>query len=301
MTTTPGSRTPLLGLAAALLASSIATADENVFGYVKGAETMPEGSWELYQWMTYRGDKGQGSYRALDVKTEFERAFTDRFNASVGLKGQSVRTEGLIINGYLPKEESSGLEFSGVEASMKYNFLKPALHPIGLSAYMSFDYDRLDSHSGQGKDKKSLELHFLFQKYALDGQLIWVGNVGYEATHADRDAIDDLPEEIEWPTEAEVELELIGGTGLAYRFAPSWFAGIEALYETEFETEVNQERWSVFAGPTLHYGAKAWWATLTWFPQIRGGGEQYDGQRDTDLHLIEKTKSEIRLKVGFNF
>ena len=80
-----------------------------------------------------------------------------------------------------------------------------------------------------------------------------------------------------------------------------WYIGIEVLYETEFETEVGQERWSVFAGPSLHYGTQRWWATLTWAPQITGGGEQYPGQADTDLHLIEKTEQEVRLKFGFNF
>jgi hypothetical protein len=37
------------------------------------------------------------------------------------------------------------------------------------------------------------------------------------------------------------------------------------------------------------------------FRQLRGGGETYAGQADTSLHLIEKTKNEIRLKIGYNF
>ena len=42
-------------------------------------------------------------------------------------------------------------------------------------------------------------------------------------------------------------------------------------------------------------------ATLAWLPRLRGGGEQYADQTDTDLHLIEKTKQEARLKPGSNF
>jgi hypothetical protein len=34
---------------------------------------------------------------------------------------------------------------------------------------------------------------------------------------------------------------------------------------------------------------------------LRGGGEKYDGQPDQNLHLIEKTKYETRLKFGINF
>jgi hypothetical protein len=88
---------------------------------------------------------------------------------------------------------------------------------------------------------------------------------------------------------------------LSYRVAPRWFVGAEIVYDTEFETEVGQERWSVQAGPSVHYAQQKWWATLTWLPQLRGGGEMYEGQTETDLHLIEKTETEVRLKVGFNF
>jgi hypothetical protein len=95
-----------------------------------------------------------------------------------------------------------------------------------------------------------------------------------------------------------MELEVMAGSGLTYRFAPRWFFGVEAVYETEFETEVGQERWSVFAGPNLHYGAPRWWATLSWLEQVDGGGELvFD---DDDLHLIEKTERELVFKLGVN-
>ena len=99
-----------------------------------------------------------------------------------------------------------------------------------------------------------------------------------------------------------MELEISFGTGLTYRFAPNWFLGAEILYEAEYETEVGQERWSVFAGPTLHYGAERWWATFTWFPQLSGGAESgYDDGLPGNYQLVEKTKQEFRFKVGFNF
>ena len=44
-------RTALLA-ATALAASSAALADENLFGYLRGAETLPKGSAEFYQWFT---------------------------------------------------------------------------------------------------------------------------------------------------------------------------------------------------------------------------------------------------------
>lgn len=283
------------------LFSATAHADENLFGYVKGVETLPKGSFELYQIFTQRSDKGTGTYRALDSETELEYGVSDKFTATVGLKAQAIHSEGILIDGYLPKDINSDLRLSGIEAKAKYNFLSPAISPVGLSAIASIEHSWLDNHSGQDKKTWSAEFSLQAQKYMLDGELVWVGNMGLEATHAKRAAIDGLPAGFDWPTDPEMEIELKAGTGLTYRFAPGWFAGAEALWEQEHETEVGLERWSLFAGPTLHYASKDWWATFTWMPQIRGGGEQFAAQGDFNLHLIEKTKQEVRLKVGFNF
>jgi len=276
-------------------------ADEEVFGYVKGAEPLPKGALELSERLTSRSDKGTGDYQAFDSKTELEYGFTDRFSGEFSVLAMAIDTSGLTIDGYLPGDKKYGMKLSGVEGALKYNFLSAAKDPIGLSTYFAFLYTTLDPHSGQDKDKMTMELKLLLQKYFLDDQLIVVTNVGMEATHARRAPIDNLPPGFEWPTDPEMELGLNFGLGVTYRFAPNWYAGVEAIYEDEHETEIGLERWSLFAGPTLHYGAKKWWATLTWFPQLKGGGETYPGQPYDDLHLIEKTKEEVRLKVGYNF
>ncbi|KQV54007.1 MULTISPECIES: DUF6662 family protein [unclassified Duganella] len=289
-------------LAAGLLAAALpAVADENLFGYVRGSEVLPKGSGEFYQWVTQRNNKGTGHYRALDTKTEVEYGVTDRFQVSAEVNGLAVKSQGLLINGYLPKDIDSNLRLQGFEVAAKYNFLSPAKDDFGLSAYTSVEYGRLDVHSGQRKRELEFEAQLQAQKYFLEGQLTWVGNIGLRAAHEKRKAIADLPEDFEWPADPEMEISTKIGTGLSYRFAPGWYAGVEALFENEYETEVGQERWSVFGGPSLHYGGKQWWATLTVFRQLRGGGERYDGQPAKQLHLIERTKNELRLKVGYNF
>ncbi len=289
-------------LAAGLLAAALpAVADENLFGYVRGSEVLPKGSGEFYQWVTQRNNKGSGHYRAVDTKTEIEYGVTDRFQVSAEVNGLAVKSQGLLINGYLPKDIDANLRLQGFEVAAKYNFLSPAKDDFGLSGYTSFEYGRLDVHSGQKKRELEFEAQLQAQKYFLEGQLTWVGNIGLRAAHEKRKAIADLPEDFEWPTEPEMEISTKIGTGLSYRFAPGWYAGVEALFENEYETEVGQERWSVFGGPSLHYGGKQWWATLTVFRQLRGGGERYDGQPAKQLHLIERTKNELRLKLGYNF
>ena len=306
--------TPCL-ISACLMGS--AQADENLLGYLKGAETLPQGAQEIYLQYTRRSDKGVGEYVAQDLEVEYGYGITPRLTGSLVLKGQAMDTSGIVIDGYLPGDERYGLRASGVEGKLKYNFLAPAKDIIGLAMQFELSQSWLDAHSGKDKDKTSFDVSLLLQKYFLDGELIWVGNTGLGGTYAKRAPLNaatqasadagiqaltgDPSAAFEWPTEPEMEIEFKLGTGLSYRFAPGWFAGVEAFYATEFETEVGQERWSLFAGPNLHYASKNWWATLTWFPQIRGGREQLINQADTSLHLIEKTKQEVRLKLGFEF
>lgn len=292
-------------LAAAFAALSLALpvaahADENLFGYNAGAETLPKGSGEAYVFNTLRSGKGQGTYRALDTEIEGEYGVTDRITLSAAASFLTIDTNGLIIDGYLPKAIDKGPRFSGLELKAKFNVLSPALDNFGLAVITSAEWKRLDPHSGQGKTEYEGHVVFAAQKYFMQGQLIWVGNLGLKAGYEDRKEIADLPPGFDWPTDPEMEIELSAGTGLSYRVAPNWFIGAETQYASEYETEVGNERWSLFAGPTIHYGGEKFWATLTWFPQITGGGERYPGQTG-HLHLIEKTKNEFRLKLGMNF
>lgn len=290
---------PLLPAALALPLPSIA--DEGIFGYVRSAEVLPKGAWDFEQWFTSRNDKGVGTYHALDTKTEVDYGATDRLQVSAALFGLGINTQGILIDAYVPKDEKYTWKPAGVEAALKYNYLSPAKDDIGLSQYAAFYYFAKDVHSGQDKDVFKFETMLIAQKYYLDGQLVVAGNLGIEAASTKRAPIEGLPPDFEWPTTPEMEIELTAAAGITYRFAPRWFIGAEIFYQTERETVVGLERWSVQAGPTLHYATQKWWATLTWMPQLRGGGLQYAGQTDTDLHLIEKTKQEIRFKFGISF
>jgi hypothetical protein len=290
-----------LSLCALALVSLPALADENLLGYVRGAETLPKGTAEVYQWLTQRSDKGAGRYRALDSKTEVEYGVTDRFQLSGEVNAMAIDTSGLLIDGYLPADRKTGLRLQGLEVGAKYNFLSPAKDDFGLSGMVTLGYGILDRHSGQKKTEYEVKTQLHAQKYFLEGQLTWVGNIGVRAAYELRKSIANLPDGFDWPTDPEMEISTELGTGVSYRFAPGWYAGAEVLREAEYETEVGLERWTVFGGPSVHWAGQKWWATLTWVKQLRGGGEKYEGQTDANLHLIEKTKNEVRVKVGYNF
>jgi hypothetical protein len=268
-------------LIAALLLSGNSVADEGLFGYVKGAEPLPKGAWDLEQWFTWRGGKEQGSYNALDTKTEVEYAFTDRFSGSFAFFGLGINTSGLMIDAYLPGAKKHPWRPAGVEAAVKYNYLTPALDEIGLAQYTSIGYFWYDVNSGFRKDVYSFETFLIAQKYFLDGQLVVAANLGIEADSATRQPIENLPPDFEWPLTPEMEIAITASAGITYRFAPNWFIGAEVFYQTEHETVVGQERWSVQAGPTIHYAAKDWWVTLTWMPQLKGAALRTQGRPTT--------------------
>lgn len=292
------------GLAAGLLLVVLmapARADENLLGYLAGAETLPAGAKEAYLWVTSRRGKGIGHYSAFDLQGEFEYGFTSSFQGKLAVKGLAVDTRNILIDAYIPGDRKSGPKLSGVEGTLKYRFLSPLINRFGLAGQVSLSRGWLDPYSGRDKNTTVLGLDFIFQKNFLDDQLISVINLGNEGTYADRSPIAGLPPGFEWPTEPEMEIEFKAGAGLSYRLAPRWFIGVETRYVTEFETEVGQERWSWHAGPSLHYASKSWWATLTWLRQLRGGGPPYAGQANNHLHLIEETRQEFRFKIGYNF
>lgn len=127
---------PLSVLIFSLVCANLSTnalADESLFGYIKGAETLPKGTWEVDQTFTHREDKGTGDYSAWDSKIEAEYGVTDKFTTSGYLKMQSIDMSGIVVDGYLPGDKDYGLRPSGVEASFKYNFLSPAKDDFGLA------------------------------------------------------------------------------------------------------------------------------------------------------------------------
>lgn len=298
------------------------SADESLLAFSKSAEPLPKGAMDLVEHLDYHGDKGSGTYQGIYSKTELEYGITDRFTVSGYIIGSSVKTEGIVVDAYIPGDHPGGFAFNGFELTTKYNYLSTAADDFGLSQYVSYRHQTNDPHSGQDKTIDTLELKLLAQKYFLDGQLTWIGNLGLETTRAQRKALSQSQwnnlnskgyyeteaeatsnsgSQYEWPTHPEMEIGLSASTGLSYRFVDNWSIGVEAVYENESETEVGIERYSYFAGPTLHYGSQALWMSFGYLRELKGGGEKYDQQDDTSLHLIERTKNKYSIKVGYNF
>lgn len=287
---------PVLGtLLAVGLHAAPTSADENLFGYVTGVDTLPKGAGEIYLWATDRRDKGQGDYAAQDYRIEFERGLTDRLTGSLYLNWRHHEIEGaapIDETGMPEYPDIDRFGFQGVQASLKYNLVSPYTHPVGLSLYVEPGYSEIFKITGQEQQELSLETKLIVQKNFLDDQLVWATNLTPEFEVRKFDGEED------WETELAFEVT----SGVSYRFAPKWFGALEARYHSEYpdwpDSDVR-EHYALFAGPSLHYGAERWWWTLTYLPQLTG--RPADASRDEDLHLHEHEKREIRLKVGYNF
>ena len=270
--------------------SSPARADENYFGYSYGSETLPAGGTEAYVWLTQRNGKGEGHYRAEDLQVEFEHGWTDRFQTSVYLTGRAFDYSG----GAVEDEETgaaltrhTGMRFDGVKTSFKWSLRSPERDGFGLALYVEPEYSTLHRPDGEKFTEVGLESKLLLQKNFLDGQVVSVYNLTLEPEWEREDGA--------W--EKELYVEHTGG--VSYRFAPRWFAGVEARLDAAYPDYSHREFWSLSAGPTLHYGGQKFWATLTWLPQVKGG--PVDADRSTRLHLEARERSETRLKFGVNF
>lgn len=270
----------LAGLAAVPAPSR---ADENLWGYVYGADTLPRGRSEIYAWWTTRSDKADGAYRGTDVKLEFERGFSDRFQGSLYLNFRGHHIAG--VTGYEDRDEF-GLD--GAQVSFKYRLLSAYKDPLGLAVYFEPGYTSREKITGERVDEWEFETKIIAQKNFAEDRLAIATNLTLEQEF-ERERGEEL-----------FEGELIGEwtAGVSYRFAPGWFAGAEVRAHTEFPDMdlSNQEHAAWFAGPNLHYGARRWWATVSIMPQI-GGWPHGDGSR---LHLDEHERIETRLKLGVN-
>lgn len=287
MSLRPVAAAVLLGLS---LSPLLAHADENYFGYSYGSETLPAGGNEAYLWLTQRTGKGAGDYRATDVQLEYEHGWTDTFQTSFYLTGRAYDYSG----GSIVDEETGeaetlhrNLDFDGVKASMKWSLRSPERDGYGLALYVEPEYLTQHRPDGERFKEVGVETKLILQKNFLDGQIVTVYNLTLEPEWEREDG--------EWEPELYVE----NSAGISYRFASNWFAGVETRVDMAYPEYGSREFWAWFAGPTLHYGGQKYWGTLTWMPQIKGGPT--DSERSDRLHLDDRERNEVRLKLGVNF
>jgi hypothetical protein len=273
--------TAFVGLASL---SPAARADEHLFGWVRGAETLPKGHFDAYQFGTLRTGKQEGDYFGWDFNTEIEYGITDKLQVGI-----AVEQHYFDIDGVPELDNMNEYRFGGVELAAKYRALSPFKDKIGLAFRFEAAYLAFDDVAGIEQEEIDLQPEIILHKNFFDDTLIFQLNAGIKMAWGKKPA-----------EEYDYELTLMGGAGVSYRFARNWFIGFEGHWRSEFpEADLGfHEHTVVFIGPSLHYGAQRWWANASWGYQIYGEGID---EPDNGKTFAEEARNEFRLKVGLNF
>lgn len=272
--------------------TTAANAEANAFGYSYTAGVEEPGETELSLWTTDRRGKADGHYDAQDYRLEVERGITDRFQIAgyVNLASHHVRDLGIDKD-----RVDRDFAFQGLSLELKYKLLDEKKDGFGLALYAEPGWSRIHKVEGEKGTEYELELKLIASKSWLDDRLIWAGNLTFEPEwEREREEMGSGVLHTSWAK----ELKLEATTGLAYRFAPNWRAGVEARYASvysDWTDGLHRDAYGVFAGPTISFDKDEWSASLTFLPQLAGGPGQ--GSRN----LAEFEKREIRLKISHEF
>lgn len=300
--------------AASMIVASSAGAGEPLFGYSYITDTLPRGQSEFEQWGTLLTGKQQGNFGLLRLRSAYEHGVTDAFQVAgyvnyYRIQGNRYSANDLTEGGFenfVPEDHNPNKSYSSTKLesfSLEtiWRLSSPYKDPVGLALYVE---------PSLGPQNRTLEARAILQKNFLDDRLVLATNFGVELEKrrfTGNPLADPADEEFQrrWVKEAE----LVFTFGAAYRFAPNWSAGVEARRETEFGALNFKSKnkdftfWSL--GPTLHYGAKDWFATVAYQRQLQNAkvynAEISDWLYHSRIYGDEATRNELRFKVGFFF
>lgn len=296
-----------------------AHADEYLWVYTRGADTLPKGALEAKFRDVSRFGKHSGEYAFHDLRPALEYGVTDRL---------SVEFEGVIfshdyavddpdLQPLFDSQDGAGGSFSdtqlaGYEIKAKFNVLSAYKHFMGLA--VGFAYERREKYriDGADIDQDSFVPSVYLQKNFLDDTLVFAVTTKMELERRKSPGI--LEEEISFDV----------ATGIAYRFTPKWYVGMEFRHQSDylspqengmFEPALEPSSFDFtdfrlgtqfqngnYLGPSLHYAEQKWWVTGGLLCQIAGGGEEAAGAfvrsgRNWDEH----ERIHISFAIGYEF
>lgn len=301
-----------LALAAIAAIPSAAHADESLWLYTKGAETLPKGETEVKVGVISRRGKADSDYAFNDVRIEVEHGITDRLQVygELAIFNHDYSTTNPDLQPFYDTQGGDGGRFKktqigGIEAGVKYNILSPYKDPLGLAVTVGWDHRFKYRLDGAKIDQDAVELQLHFQKNFLNNQLVLVFSPKIEWEHRVSPGV----------IEKEIALDITAGA--SYRVAPKWYVGGEfrhqsdylSPYDTvaqEYDPNLSPSKFPFkfgsqyqngnYLGPTVHYADKKWWATAGILWQVSGGGKFAFNRNG--LNVDEHEKVHIGLTLG---
>ncbi len=224
---------------------STARADERAFAYNYEVTTMPKGSLEYEQWVTWKNYDDRDRF---EFRHEFEYGLTD--NLQVALYVADWRYDNFEDGEDIATYQDTAVEFI-------YNLSDPIEDFIGSAIYGEIKL---------GDTKFVLEPKLLLQKNF--GPLMAVYNFTLEAEW-EGDGLDSLDEN---------KGEIKNSAGLAYQISPKLVVGAELLHEFELEEWEEKSDDALYLGPTVSYRNKSFWITAAALFQVTGLDSEPDNQ-----------------------
>ena len=289
-----------------LLAGTLAgNADEHLFAYARGAETLPQGRWQLYLSQLAKVGKHEGDYLQMETYPEIEYGITSRWQVDVAPifyyhNFKNINSEPFTDASNNPRRVNR-VSFGGVDVETKYMLLSPFKDALGLAVGLEYEYRERYRIDGSAISQHSLVPKIYVQKNFLDDTLIISASAAMEFERRTFDADQTL----------EKEISFDAALGVAYRVAPRWYVGLEGRIQADFldagfnsfdSLKLGQNfQYGLYVGPSLHYSAERWWATLSVLPQVFGGPDRGEPSSENGFHFEEHEQVHIRLEVGYNF
>ena len=289
---------------AAILSLMLATgmgaaqAGEGIFGFVYTLDLQPKGKWEFEQRVDTTHGQAVGSYNLTKLRSELEYGLTNDVQVAAYLNAVRVQAN----NNYLSPETcvrvpcTAGFgvpsarnnqdpynrkRIDGASAEVIWRITNPVTSPVGVGVYFEPTFGQLEDE---------LEYRLILQSNFLDDRLIFAAN-GLVDQEKEKYAGDGIIR--------NTMLDLL--YGVSYRLVPKWSAGIEGRWHHDSDGYFynTHTQTANFIGPTVHYAARDFWASLTWRRQISGRCYA-DGTADCSQGKVwdNHGRNQYLLKVG---
>lgn len=247
-------------------------AHERMWTFVYDTDPVPKGLVEVEPWVTYeQGREGVQDFWAWQTRLEFEYAPTPLLTVALYLNGKQTFVADSTVG------PASSHAFSGVSLEIFQRFTNPRTDLVGSGFYFEF------AHEGNATE---LEEKLILSK--------WVGkvNMALNLILEQEWEREWEPEQTVWEAHHEKEAVISLSGGIAYALHPHASVGLEFFTHSEWHDRLfpdgSPEHTALFLGPSLHYSAPKFWATLSVLPQL------------TDV-LDEHSRIMIRSILGITF
>jgi hypothetical protein len=288
----------LAGALAMVMGAPAVRAGEGPFAFIYTLDLQPQGTWQFEQWEWLQTGQSQGDFDYLTNRSELEYGFRPWFQVGLYLNTEYTYANRNGVDGTTggpgtnidpnsdPFAPYSSFRFKSVSFENIVRLMNPYTDGWGLGLYFE---------PAIGPYGYELEGKILLEKHFLDDRLVLASNIIFET-------------EQEWQSGAtnyDSAIEVL--VGVSYRFADSWSFGVEALNHREFSGQALNapEHSAYFVGPTIHYSAEKWWATLGWRHQLPIVAAFNDDQQSAvvggQIFGNEHARDEFMLRVGIPF